>query len=335
MNKVDVLCDLQYGSTGKGLFAGYLAHMGDYTATVSANMPNAGHTFVDGDSKWIFKALPIAAVSSKVRAVFIGPGAVFKIDQLLSEWEQVPDAESKTLYIHECAGILAPHHAEQERNELNHIASTMQGSTGPMIEKIMRNPNNDPRAKGWITGRPNIRVIDQEDYLGRLHQHTNILVEGSQGYSLGNNAGFWPYCTSRDCTPARILSDCSVPVQWLRHTYGTLRTFPIRVGNTDGGSSGPVYTDQEELTWREIGVEKEMTTVTGRVRRVFSFSWQQYQEAWRACQPDFLFLNFVNYMPQPDTFLYKVFDKHKGWGGEHMMYYGMGPDLVDVRVYVE
>ena len=333
MNNVDVLCDLQYGSTGKGLFAGYLAHMGDYTAAVSANMPNAGHTFVDGPAVWIFKVLPIAAVAPNVEEVFIGPGAVFSTAQLLTEWSQVPDG--KKLYIHESAGILLPRHTESERENLNHIASTMQGSTGPMIEKMMRNPDNDPRAKRWGLIADNIRVLTQRDYLAKLSRHPNILVEGSQGYSLGNSAGFWPYCTSRDCTPARILADCGVPLRGLRHTYGTLRTFPIRVGNTEGGSSGPVYTDQEELSWEEIGVEKEMTTVTGRVRRVFSFSWDQYQEAHMACAPDFLFLNFVNYLPQPEKFLYGVYDKHTGWGGEHMMYYGVGPDLADVKVYVE
>ncbi len=45
--KVDLVVDLQFGSTGKGLLCGYLSESDDYDTVITANMPNAGHTYID------------------------------------------------------------------------------------------------------------------------------------------------------------------------------------------------------------------------------------------------------------------------------------------------
>jgi len=68
---------------------------------------------------------------------------------------------------------------------------------------------------------------------------------------------------------------------------------PIRVG----GNSGGFYSDQEEIKFGDIGQKDEFTTVTGRLRRVFTWSQLQIEEAVMACQPDIVFLNFCNYDP--------------------------------------
>jgi adenylosuccinate synthase len=72
---------------------------------------------------------------------------------------------------------------------------------------------------------------------------------------------------------------------------------PIRVG----GDSGGCYPDQEELSWEELGLEPEVTTVTNRVRRVFTYSRAQIEESCWWCQPDLVFLNFANYMTKEET----------------------------------
>ena len=76
-----------------------------------------------------------------------------------------------------------------------------------------------------------------------------------------------------------------------------VRTFPIRVGNTEN-SSGGWYPDQAETTWEALGVAPETTTVTGRVRRVATWSDMQFREAVQVNQPSAIFLNFVNYLPE-------------------------------------
>jgi adenylosuccinate synthase len=76
-----------------------------------------------------------------------------------------------------------------------------------------------------------------------------------------------------------------------------VRTYPIRVGNTEN-SSGPPYEDQAEIEWEDIGVEPEYTTVTGRKRRVFTWSNTQFREAVRINEPNIIFINFLNYLDE-------------------------------------
>jgi adenylosuccinate synthase len=158
------------------------------------------------------------------------------------------------------------------------------------------------------------------------------LIEGAQGFSLGINSGFYPFCTSRDTGPARFLSDCAVPHTLLRIVVGTARTYPIRVGNTPGGFSGGGYFDQHELTWESLGLKPETTTVTGRERRIFSFSNQQILEAIQAFRPDCVFLNFCNYIgtadddPQVETMTNAIIDL-----GSPVVYLGWGAAEQDIQ----
>jgi adenylosuccinate synthase len=50
------------------------------------------------------------------------------------------------------------------------------------------------------------------------------------------------------------------------------------------------------MTWEELGVEPEITTVTKKIRRVFSWSDEQFMQAMMANRPDVVFLNFCNYL---------------------------------------
>jgi adenylosuccinate synthase len=337
MNKVDVVVDLQFGSTGKGLIAGYLAKNGDYDMVVNANMPNAGHTFVDRTGRtWVHKVLPNGIVGDSVRVVGIGPGSVFDLDQLTKEYKDSRDImETKGLIIHESAVVLQPRHREAEQSSLSRISSTMQGSGAALVEKMARDPESHILAKDALKGTMfETCVVSQAEWLQILHGSKSILLEGAQGYSLGINSGFWPFCTSRDCTPARFMADCGIPANWLRHVIGTARVHPIRVGNTPDGYSGDIYEDQEEISWESLGVTPETTTVTKRVRRVFTFSMQQIREAIMACQPDHVFLNFCNY--DDELAVHTMMNINDaldafGPGGARVRYTGWGPKETDVQ----
>ena len=298
--KVDVIVDLQFGSTGKGLIAGYMAKRGGYDVVINANMPNAGHTFIDDTGRtWIHKVLPNGFVADSVKTVGLGPGSVFSLDRLIKELSDSVDImEGKRLIIHEAAVVLSEKHAETERAMLSGIASTMQGSAAAMVQKIMRQKEDSPLAISALakTGFAKY-VVTHAEWVNIMYKAHRILLEGAQGYSLGVNSGFWPYCTSRDCTPTRFLSDCAIPFSWADRVIGTARVHPIRVGNTPDGFSGGHYEDQEETSWQELGEVPETTTVAGRERRVFTFSRVQMREAIMACQPTDIFLNFCNYDP--------------------------------------
>lgn len=302
---ITAIVDLQFGSTGKGLIAGYLSEKNDYDMVISANMPNAGHTYVEADgTKRVHKVLPSGVYSKNLKYIAIGPGAVFDISRLTDEVLGIRKAGiTAKVIIHPQAGVLLPQHREQEQASLSHISSTMQGSMAALVEKMGRGEKaniasnlNDPIKLAWTEF--GIEVVSNTEWNGITWAMRNILMEGSQGYSLGLSAGFYPYCTSRDCTVWRLLADCGVQnFDGKLRVIGTARVHPIRVGNTADGNSGPCYTDQQELTWEDIGQTPETTTVTGRIRRVFTFSRQQIAEAMVANRVDEVFLNFCNYAP--------------------------------------
>ena len=340
MKKADMIIDLQYGSTGKGLIAGYLGHHGEYDMVINANMPNAGHTFIDAKGqKMIHKVLPNGLVGSKVKDVMIGPGSIFSLGQLEKELDDLErfGYNNFDLWIHEDAVVLRPEHkhAEQTDDVLANIGSTQQGTAAAMIQKLMRNEVRNPTAKAALGLMPvwKDRLLNQHDWLLALQSANEILIEGAQGYSLGINAGFYPYCTSRDCTPARFLADCGVPLQYLRRTIGTARLHPIRVG----GNSGGHYLDQEEITWQLLGQPEERTTVTNKVRRIFTWSQTQIEEALLACQPEHVFLNFCNYAPATVEHVKGQIIKagHKAGYSPIVAYTGWGPTINDVKARMQ
>ena len=186
-------------------------------------------------------------------------------------------------------------HAEAETGIATSIGSTGQGSMEATVEKMRRNPENATivaRDVAKYDARIAQYVATQDEWDFALMASTKILAEGAQGFSLSLNQEFYPYCTSRDCTPNRFLADMGIPHIMLNKVIGTARCHPIRVG----GNSGGHYPDQVEVSWADIGQPEERTTVTNKVRRVFTFSFMQMQKAMWACQPDEVFLNFCNYL---------------------------------------
>lgn len=346
---ITAIIDLQFGSTGKGLIAGYLSQKEKYDLVVSANMPNAGHTFVDRvGQKWISKVLPSGVYSKGLEYVCVGPGAVFDIEQLRKEVKQLRDqGVNCPVIIHPNAGILSTVHKETEATTLNHISSTMQGSMEAMYHKMLRLPDEDSNvAQNYrrMINSTGASVPTNYGWDCMMARAKNVLMEGSQGYSLGINAGFYPYCTSRDCTVWRLIADAGVAMNNHQlHVIGTARLHPIRVGNTTGGTSGPCYPDQQELSWEELGQTPEMTTVTGRVRRVFTFSKRQIRDAMYANKVDEVFLNFANYDPREaikvtseineigvEMFIERGLPNYDNAPRRTVRYVGFGPQAEDI-----
>lgn len=348
--KVDMIVDLQYGSTGKGLIAGYLAMKNEYDVVVNANMPNAGHTFIDDrGNTMIHKVLPNGVVSPKCKYAMVGPGSVFSVDQLLKEMKQLDEFGYNhfQVVLHARATILQPRHAEAE-SHMDHIGSTKQGSAAAMIEKIMRGGENTDPTVGRAVATHSLFHMTDEQSIRDVHKYSqriiiadgigwrkmlsdaeNVLAEGAQGFSLGINERFYPYCTSRDCSPARFMSDMAIPLTMLRKVIGTARTYPIRVGGTSGGW----YPDQMETSWEKLELPQELTTVTKKVRRVFTFSPEQIAEAVAMCQPDEVFLNFCNYTPMHHEIVDSINDILKsdiGVPGAKVKYQGFGPTVNNI-----
>lgn len=309
MHHLDLIMDFQYGSTGKGLIAGYLAKRGQYDTAICAFATNAGHTYIDGKIHLMTQQLPTSIMSPTVKRVLLGPGSAIHAETLLAELKRyAPHMAGKRLMIHPQAAVVEDYHADFEKKDgRTKMGSTSKGVGEAYIERIRRGPNNNTVQNRWKSGAGRLidstlgdYVVTEEEYRQALEEAKCVIVEGAQGFSLSLYHGQYPYTTSRDVTPWQIAADCGIPYQWASYVrvIGTLRTFPIRVNNRDG-SSGPCYPDQIETTWSELGQSPELTTVTKLERRVFTFSQTQLEEAMFHCGGYWhtrLFLNFCNYL---------------------------------------
>ena len=311
---VDVLVGLQWGSEGKGLFAAALASR--YNVAVRVGGPNAGHTFYLDDEKFVCRSVPCGWVNDECD-LYIGPGAVIAGDELALEIEEIsmrtglPIASRIT--IDPNAVLIRPWHIEAEKNQLAYMGSTMHGIGAALMEKTGRlegcrplvrhaanmDENGETGTLVCLAGshRLSLRVAPVARL---LHSHIgagdSIILEGTQGTLLSIDHGDWPYVTSRNVIAGSLLSDCGVPPLAVRHVFGVLRTYPIRVG----GTSGPMGT---EISWAEVArraglptLTPERTTVTNRARRIALIDLNQLEHAVRLNGCTGLFVSFLDYI---------------------------------------
>ena len=333
-NKVDVVVDLGYGSTGKGACAFWLSRNRSYDTVISINGFQAGHTAVSKEGrKWVHLALPTGLYIKK--NVLIAPGAAFYPAQLALEIEGSKDLLSgKRIGIHECATVGKQWMADEEASStgMQMTGSTKMGFGAAQAAKARRRPDVIARDSMELLEQHGLAqyVVTHQQYLDILRDSESILLESSQGYSLSLNAGMYPYCTSRDCTTSATLSATHIPPQWVRDVFGVARLYPIRVNNQQG-SSGPCYQDQEETSFGAIGQPVELTTVTKLPRRVFTFSMQQVLEAVQVNGVTDIVLSFADYNPPLATELANTIDSAVASnGGEaRVNYLTVGPSESD------
>lgn len=341
---IDMVMDLQYGSTGKGLLAGWLAQNGQYDTIMTAWAPNAGHTYINYQGKkFIHTMLANGIVGKTVRRVMMGPGSVLDLDKLYEEIMASHDLILEhriSIFIHPHAAVVTDEHREEEARTMTAIGSTKKGVGAAIIDRIRRNPMKASVASDFnqhpIFDLEFVALVASPMEWSAIYSLADrILIEGAQGFGLSMYHGFYPYVTSRDVTPWQILADCGIPFAdiYRVNVHGTCRTYPIRVANRfddEGkqvGYSGPGYSDQVEIQWADLGLQAELTTVTKLPRRIFSFSHQQMQFAMDMCAPNVVFLNFVNYLKTFEQFeaIYRTIDASGA-----LILYGIGPTAMDV-----
>jgi adenylosuccinate synthase len=304
-NGAYVLVDGQYGSTGKGvaasLLAAYSVEVNEKIDTVTSNAgPNSGHTAILADgTTWVNKQIPIVTsvldhLGKPAELTYLNGGAVIDVEGLIQEWRKLSPEGQKRVLVHPHAAVVRDEDRDANKSMVREVASTGKGTGPAAAARILRNghvyshllPLDDIPAAAPVSNPVNA-------------QNRVVMVETSQGFSLGINSGFYPYCTHRECTVAQALADARISATDLQQVMMVVRTYPIRVGNTQG-SSGGHYPDQEETTWDAIGQTPEYTTVTRRMRRVFTWSRIQFREALQVNRPTVVMLNFANYLKRPE-----------------------------------
>lgn len=354
MKQINVIVDLQFGSTGKGLLAGYLAETTKPDTVITAWAANAGHTYINAEGrKFVHTMLANGVVSPNLQRIMIGVGSIIDPVNLLNEIGQCSDliSDHVKIYVHRNAAVIDQRHRDEENVHLGantKIGSTKKGCGAAQIHRIRRDPDDlntfgalaeagTNQAINDLIDKCGIKVVNTDEWLWVLVQADVVQIEGAQGYSLSMYHGMYPYTTSRDVTTAQVLADCGIPYYMtpIVKVYGTARTFPIRVANRfddDGkqvGYSGDCYPDQEEITFEDLGQSTELTTVTKLPRRIFTFSTTQIQEAALMCGVHVLFMNFVNYCRTAEE-MHDTIGKSFGVIGALELILGFGATVNDV-----
>lgn len=321
-SSVYVVVGGQNGSEAKGAVAGRvcadLAARGRRVVCVRVGGPNAGHTVIGacpedctedhapthpGDSPreshpWRLRQVPVAAVTDIEAKLVIAAGSEIDPEVLAREIAQLDSAGyevTSRLFIDRSATWLTAGHIFREVDSKlsDRIGSTAKGIGAARADRIWRT------AQTWAdfvqqwggSHRPqgvDFRHVYQVDSAEMLHDLLGragyaVVIEGTQGYSLGLHTQNYPQVTSGDCRAIDFLAQAGVS-PWQRDGDGwgvdtkvviAVRPYPIRVA----GNSGPL---KNETTWAELGLPEEYTTVTQKVRRVGAWDPEQVRQAIRA-----------------------------------------------------
>jgi adenylosuccinate synthase len=287
---VTVVVGGQFGSEAKGKVISFLAH--EFDLAVRTGSPNAGHTVLDGAEIYRLQQVP-ATFLNKRCILCIGAGALISPDILKSEVEKTKTRER--LFIDSQAGIIEGKHLQQEGELVENIGSTGKGCGAALIDRIWR--KDFKLAKDVL--KDEYQIADVSEIINKgIDEGKNILVEGTQGLGLSLYHGIYPHVTSRDTTAANFIAEAGISPLAVKEIILVIRTYPIRVA----GPSGPL---PYETSWadlsKKIGKEVvEMTTVTGKVRRVAEFDIEIVKKAIQVNRPTQIALQFLNYVYPED-----------------------------------
>lgn len=336
--KLDVVIDGQFGSTGKGLLAAWLSS-DRYDLHITNAGAQAGHTSYHqlDDTKRKITAfhLSTAGIHQKLNGgrglQYLSAGCIIDPVSLLKEIAEF-NYTPEDLFIHPNAAVIYDHHRFREGDPFSGpatIASTGKGVGAALADKIMRE-NNIARNNADLA--PYLALTGETPTL-----YEEAILEIPQGFSLGVNSKHFPHVTSRECTLMQGLADTRIHPSHVREVYMCVRTFPIRVGSTQNGYSGDFYPDSKEVTWESLGQTPEITTVTKRVRRIATFSQQQFTDALLANRPTCVFLNFCNYLKpaELDHLVKRMQMTCQQLGMNPDFLFGHGPYNEDIKVNYE
>ncbi len=288
---VTVVIGGQFGSEAKGKVISYLAH--EFDVAVRTGSPNAGHTVIDTQEVYKLQQIPATFLNKKCM-LCIGAGALIDPATLRKEVEKTKT--KGRLFIDPQAGIIEAKHARQEGELVRNIGSTGKGCGAALVDRIWR--KDFKLAKDALQNE--FSIADVSHILNNaIDEGKAILVEGTQGFGLSLYHGTYPHVTSRDTTASNFLAEAGLSPLAVKDIILVIRTYPIRVA----GPSGPL---PHEISWdglsKKIGKDVvELTTVTGKIRRVAEFDSEIVRKAVEVNRPTQIALQFLNYLfPQDE-----------------------------------
>jgi len=272
---IDIIVGGQAGDEGKGKIAAYLAKSNKYSAVIRTSSPQAGHTLEYKGKRIGLATIPCGFVYSRAK-VIIGRGAFISIKRLEQELENTGLENSRRLSIDHYATIITQEHLDEElqnRHLMKKIGSVGTGSGPARKDKIMRNPNlifakDIPELEPYL--KDTVVEINHLLSLGK-----KISLEGDQGFKLSLIHGEYPFVTSRDVTASSFLGEIGVGPKEVQDVYLVFKPYVTRV---DGRPIKGEITDKEKLEWCK-NKGHEVGTVSGRVRKIGEFDWENAKRA--------------------------------------------------------
>ena len=296
---VTVVVGGQFGSEGKGKLVSRLAcRRRGPIAVVRGGGSNAGHTAEGCGRRFLLRQLPSGAVNPDV-LLAMSAGMQIDLEVLLREIDTV-GVEPGHLIIDPNATLISP---EDSAVELagrlgERVGSTLSGTGAALARKLMR--AQDVRRAAEVEALAPYLDDVSARLNALLDDGGEVIVEGTQGAGLSLHHGAYPFVTARDTTAAAFLSEAGLSPLLVDEIVVVLRTYPIRVA----GGSGPL---RNEVSWEDIRERSgypqalaEYTTVTGRLRRVGDFDWEQAERAVQLNRPTALAVHGLDYLDYSD-----------------------------------
>lgn len=294
------LVGAQYGSEGKGVIAGAIAHQ--FRGAVRVGGPNAGHSLYVEGQLYKMRSVPCAWVNADA-VLMVGAGAVINPTTLAQELSDLYDRSPATpiVVIDPQAVLIDEGYEHAELATIREtIGSTAEGVGEARVAKVQRRGAAIlARDYVWnlLPGLPtgSVEIGDVASLAADLMEAGGrVMLEGTQGSGLSLHHGIYPYVTSSDTNASGIAAEAGIPPSKVRCTHLVIRSHPIRVA----GNSGPIG---DELQWSdllprfEIAVP-EQTTVTHKTRRIAEYDEAQVDRAVMLNDPCGLWLTFGDYL---------------------------------------
>jgi len=292
---VTVVVGAQYGGEGKGKIVAHLALRDKPEFVVRCGGPNSGHTVNINNETYKLRTLPAGFVNASSR-LLLPAGSLINLGILEQEIE-ISGIDRQRVGIDRNAAILTDEDADLEARQglRQSIGSTSSGTGSGVIKRIARN-GSIKLAQDIEEAKPYITDVAGEINNG-IDKGESCIIEGTQGFGLSlYHTDCYPFATSRDTTASAFLSEVGVSPLKVTSIIMAVRTFPIRVE----GNSGPLL---NEINWKEVqrlsGYPykiSELTTVTGRLRRIGIFDLNLVKRAAIINHPKEIAIHGVDYI---------------------------------------
>jgi len=341
-----VIVGAQWGDEGKGKVVDLVAPCVDVVARYSGG-PNAGHTIVVGDRRFVLQLVPSGVLRPGKKSV-IGCGTVVDPVALVQELDGLAAAgvDARQLYLSQSAHVILPYHrALDQVLDQERIGTTGKGvgqaytdkaarfgiRVGDLLDEAhfreklaaslpLKNQLLQSHGRAGFEAdevveaiRPAVErlrphIADTTLLLHRwIRDGASVLFEGAQGTLLDIDHGTYPYITATSATAGGAAPGTGVPPTRINGVLGITKAYATRVGG--GPFPTEVTGDLGELI-RARG--KEYGSVTGRPRRCGWFDAVLLRHAVRVNGLDTLAVTKLDVLDPCHAVLVGVGYRYKG-----------------------